>query len=323
MTVKLGYQIPSFTYPGTVNDIFPQVVAQAKEAEAAGFDTVFVMDHFYQLPMIGDAHEPMLEAYTLLGALASSTSTIQLSTLVTGNTYRNPALLAKIATTLDVVSGGRAVLAIGAGWHELEHVAFGYEFGTFTDRFERLAEALEIIIAMLRGERPSFDGTWYRAKEAINEPRIRDDMPLLIGGSGERKTFALAARHFDHLNIVGVDPEDLPRKLSVLRQRLDEAGRDPATLETSYLARVIVHEDGDRARQLQQEHLERQSKAFRVPRSGRMHGEFVGTPDEVAAQIKEQILDVGVDGVIINMFANGHEPGIVELAGKALAPLIA
>jgi F420-dependent oxidoreductase-like protein len=323
MTVKLGYQIPSFTYPGTVKDIFPQVVAQAKEAEAAGFDTVFVMDHFYQLPMIGDAHEPMLEAYTLLGALASSTSTIQLSTLVTGNTYRNPALLAKIATTLDIVSGGRAVLAIGTGWYELEHVAFGYEFGTFADRFERLAEALEIIIAMLRGERPSFDGTWYRAKEAINEPRIRDDMPLLIGGSGERKTFALAARHCDHLNIVGVDPEDLPRKLAVLRQRLDEAGRDPATLETSYLARVIVHEDGDRARQLQQEHLERQSRAFRVPRSGRMHGEFVGTPGEVAAQIKEQILDAGVDGVIINMFANGHEPGIVELAGKALAPLIA
>ena len=127
-------------------DLFPTVVRQAQEAEASGFDTVLVMDHFYQLPTLGEPDEPMLEAYTALGALASATEKIQLSTLVTGNTYRNPTLLAKAVTTLDVVSGGRAILGIGAGWFELEHQQLGFEFGTFTDRFDRLEEALQIIV---------------------------------------------------------------------------------------------------------------------------------------------------------------------------------
>ena len=126
MSIRLGYQIPNFTYPGVpAEDLFDTVVAQAREAEAAGFDTVLVMDHFYQLPGIGPAENAMLEAYTTLGALASATSTVQLSTLVTGNTYRNPALLAKTVTTLDVVSKGRAILGIGAGWYEREHHDMG------------------------------------------------------------------------------------------------------------------------------------------------------------------------------------------------------
>src|SRR3982751_1610357 len=157
MTIRLGYQIPNFTYPGVEpGDLFDTVAAQAREAETAGFDTVLVMDHFYQLPGIGTPDSAMLEAYTTLGALASATSTIQLSALVTGNTYRNPPMLAKTVTTLDVVSGGRAVLGIGAGWFEREHDDFGYEFGTFTERFEKLEEALQIIGPMLRGEAPTF-----------------------------------------------------------------------------------------------------------------------------------------------------------------------
>src|SRR3954465_13551784 len=167
-------------------------MAQAQEAEAAGFDTVLVMDHFYQLPTLGEPDEPMLEAYTALGALASVTEKIQLSTLVTGNTYRNPTLLAKAVTTLDVVSGGRAILGIGAGWFELEHRELGFEFGTFTERFERLDLALQIIAPMLRGERPTVEGTWYRTENAMNDPRLRDDLPIMLGGGGERKTFGLA-----------------------------------------------------------------------------------------------------------------------------------
>ena len=136
---RLGYQIPNFTYPDTTNaDLFGAIVAQAKEAEDSGFDRVFVMDHFYQLPMIGAPEEPMLECYMLLAALAQHTSTVRLSALVTGNTYRNPTLLAKEITALDHVSGGRATLGIGAGWFELEHQSLGYEYGTFTDRFEKL-----------------------------------------------------------------------------------------------------------------------------------------------------------------------------------------
>src|SRR6185312_10072130 len=192
------------------------------------------MDHFYQLPGLGSPDQPMLEAYTALGALAAATNTVQLGTLVTGNTYRNPTLLAKAITTLDVVSAGRAILGIGTGWFELEHDSLGYEFGTFTDRFNKLDEALQIILPMLAGERPTVNGKYYRTQEAMANPRFRDHIPLMIGGSGEKKTIPLAAKHFDHLNIIaGFDA--LPKKVKVLRERCEEIGRDPATLETSTL----------------------------------------------------------------------------------------
>jgi len=233
VSIRLGYQIPNFTYPGVpVESLFDTVVAQAREAEGSGYDTVFVMDHFYQLPGIGTPDQPMLEAYTTLGALAASTSTIQLSTLVTGNTYRNPALLAKCVTALDVVSKGRAILGIGAGWYEREHQDLGFEFGTFTDRFERLEEALEIILPMLRGEAPTFAGKWYTVNTAMNNPRLRPSIPVMLGGSGEKKTFRLAAKYADHMNII-CPLTELPHKVSVLRERCEEAGRDPSTLETT------------------------------------------------------------------------------------------
>ena len=142
MTIKLGLQIPNFSYGTGVAELFPTVIAQAQEADAAGFDSVFVMDHFYQLPGLGTPDQPMLEAYTTLGGLATVTEHVQLGTLVTGNTYRNPTLLAKAITTLDVISQGRAILGIGTGWFELEHDQLGFEFGTFTDRFNKLDEAL-------------------------------------------------------------------------------------------------------------------------------------------------------------------------------------
>ena len=145
VTIKLGLQIPNFSYGTGVGELFPTVIAQAREAEAAGYDSVFVMDHFYQLPGLGTPDQPMLEAYTALGALATATERVQLGTLVTGNTYRNPTLLAKAITTLDVISAGRAILGIGTGWFELEHDSLGYDFVTFTVRFNRLYEELEII----------------------------------------------------------------------------------------------------------------------------------------------------------------------------------
>ncbi|KNX38278.1 LLM class F420-dependent oxidoreductase [Luteipulveratus halotolerans] len=320
MTIRLGYQIPNFTYPGGPEAIFPTVAAQAREAEASGFDTVLVMDHFYQLPGIGDPEEPMLEAYTALGALAGVTEKVQLSTLVTGNTYRNPAMLAKTVTTLDVVSGGRAVLGIGAGWYELEHDQMGYEFGTFTDRFERLGEALQIIEPMLRGERPSLQGKRYTAADTLNEPRVRDTLPIMLGGAGERKTFRFAAQYADHLNIICA-PDELPRKLDALAQRCDELGRDRSTLATSYLASVWMAETTDEARALQETQARKLGLDIeQVRASGR---QFVGTPDEVAGQLKEKVLDPGVDGIIINMIGNGHVPGVVTMAAEALKPLVA
>lgn len=304
MTIRLGLQIPNFSYGTGVAELFPTVIAQAQEAEAAGFDAVFVMDHFYQLPMLGSPDQPMLEAYTALGAVATATEHVQLGTLVTGNTYRNPTLLAKVLTTLDVVSAGRAIAGLGTGWFELEHDQLGFEFGTFTDRFNRLEEALQIILPMLRGERPTVTGTWYRAREAVAEPRFRDGIPLLIGGRGEKKTIPLAARHFDHLNIIGRFDE-LPAKVRVARQRCEDLGRDPATLETSMLVTVLIDE-----------HVT--SDQIPAGMTGRM---VVGSPDSVADQVKTQVLDAGVDAVIINLPT--YTPGVITQAAEVLRPLLA
>ncbi|GGQ49470.1 LLM class F420-dependent oxidoreductase [Couchioplanes azureus] len=312
MSIRLGYQIPNFTYPGVADeDLFDTVVAQAREAEAAGFDTVLVMDHFYQLPGIGAPENAMLEAYTTLGALATATSTVQLSALVTGNTYRNPALLAKTVTTLDVVSRGRALLGIGAGWFEREHHDYGFEFGSFAQRFERLEEALTIIAPMLKGEPATFDGKWYTARGAMNNPRVRPAIPIMLGGSGEQKTFRLAARFADHMNII-CDIDDLPHKVAVLRRRCEEIGRDPATLATSYLVMGLVGETGQEVAEL----------AHAVPED-RRNRVFLGTADQVAAQVQEKVLGAGIDGITINLIRNGHRPGAVAGLGAALRPLVA
>lgn len=303
VAIRLGLQIPNFSYGTGVEQLFPTVIAQAREAESAGFDSVFVMDHFYQLPMLGSPDQPMLEAYTALGALATATERVQLGTLVTGNTYRNPSLLAKTITTLDVVSQGRAILGIGTGWFQLEHDQLGFEFGTFTDRFNRLDEALEIILPMIKGERATFSGKWYRTSEAFANPRLRDHIPLMIGGSGEKKTIPLAARHFDHLNVIaGFD--ELPGKLDVVRRSCEEVGRDPATLETSTLTTVMIDENAS----LDQIPAEMKQRMV------------VGTPDSIADQIKTKVIDAGIDGVIINL--PFYTPGIVEAAGAALRPLV-
>jgi F420-dependent oxidoreductase-like protein len=305
VTIRLGLQIPNFTYGTPVAELFPAVKAQAQEAEAAGFDTVLVMDHFYQLPTLGEHDEPMLEAYTTLGALASATERVQLSTLVTGNTYRNPTLLAKEITTLDVVSGGRAVLGIGAGWFELEHQQLGFDFGTFTERFEKLEEALQIIIPMTHGERPSFSGKWYHTENAVNEPRYRDHIPVMLGGSGEKKTFRMAAQYADHLNIIA-GMSELPGKLRALHDRCAEADRDPATLETSCLLTVVL--DGfDSHREIDEARGDRAVS---------------GSPEKVAEEIKRRVIDVGIDGVIVNLPTHRYTPGVITAVGEALRGIV-
>jgi F420-dependent oxidoreductase-like protein len=302
VTIRLGFQIPNFSYGVPVAELFPTVVAQAREAETAGFDSVFVMDHFYQLPMLGAPEEPMLEAYTALGALAAATEDVLLGTLVTGNTYRNPTLLAKIITTLDVVSQGRAVLGIGTGWFELEHDQLGFEFGTFTDRFAKLDEALQILLPMISGERVSFDGRYYHTDQAIAVPRFRDHIPLMIGGSGEKKTFGLAAKYFDHLNVIAAIPE-LPGKMEALARRCDEAGRDRSTLETSVLLTAVP--DPNFTDDMVPEAMR-----------GRM---VVGSPERIAEQLADGVVAAGVDGVILNV--PRYVPGSVARLGAALRPV--
>jgi F420-dependent oxidoreductase-like protein len=304
VAIRLGLQIPNFSYGTGIEELFPSVIAQAREAEAAGYDSLFIMDHFYQLPALGSPDQPMLEAYTALGALATATERLQLGTLVTGNTYRNPALLAKIITTLDVVSAGRAILGIGAGWFELEHHQLGFEFGTFTDRFNRLEEALQIIQPMIKGERPTFSGKWYNTESAMANPRYRDNIPLMIGGGGEKKTFAIAARCADHLNIIaGLD--ELPGKMKALAARCDEAGRDRSTLQTTAYVTVLINED------------------IKPDQIANAPGYVVaGSPASIAEQVQAKVFDVGVDGVILSLAAHGYAPGVITTAAEALRPLI-
>ena len=307
VTIKLGLQIPNFSYGTGVAELFPTVIAQAQEAEAAGYDSVFVMDHFYQLPGLGTPDQPMLEAYTALGGLATATERVQLGTLVTGNTYRNPTLLAKAITTLDVISQGRSILGIGTGWFELEHQQLGYDFGTFTDRFNRLDEALQIILPMIKGERPTFSGKYYRTEEAMANPRFRDHIPLMIGGSGEKKTIPLAAKYFDHLNIIaGFD--ELPRKVAVVKESCEKIDRDPATLETSMLVMALIDEKAT-------EDL--------IPENLRRNVVFGGA-EQITDQIQTKVLAAGVNSVILSPVTNlnGYHPGGITAVAEKLKPLL-
>lgn len=314
--MRLGYQIPNFTYPGVDSStLFDAVARQAVEAEESGFDTVLVMDHFYQLPVLGAPDNAMLECYTLLAALSQHTERVRLSALVTGNTYRNPTLLAKTVTALDVVSRGRAQLGIGAGWFEQEHDALGYEFGTFTDRFERLEESLQIILGMLSGERPSLDGKWYRAKNAINSPAPVGRIPVMIGGGGERKTLRMVAQYADQSNII-CPVDEIPRKLAALQEHCDRLGRDRSEITVTYQTSAVIAPTHEQAQRELDEALARVPEM--APRRPMV---IAGAPEEVAA-IYERILATGIDGFTVNLPANGHIDGRVRLLGETLAPLV-
>ena len=322
---RLGYQIPNFTYPGIGQaELFDNVAAQAREADTSGFDTVLVMDHFYQLPMLGEPEQFMLECYTLLSALARETTNVRLSSLVTGNTYRNPAVLAKTVTTLDIVSGGRAQLGIGAGWFEKEHDSFGIEFGTFTDRFEKLEEALQIVIPMVRGERPTLAGVHYNVVEAINEPPAISRIPVMIGGGGEKKTLRMVAQYADESNII-CPPADIDRKLEALAGHCDTLGRDRTDLTVSWQKSACIAPTTDEAKADLTAYFQRRGfdlSAMSDEDQAALIGNYIwGDPDTVGEQFAAY-LQPGIDGFTVNMPANGHIEGRVALLGQTLAPLL-
>ncbi len=311
---RLGYQIPNFTYPGVGPDqIFDNLVTQAKTAEESGFDRIFLMDHFYQLPGIGDPDDYMLECYTTLAALAQHTETVRLSSLVTGNTYRFPAILAKTITALDHVSHGRATLGIGSGWFELEHDAFGIPFNSFTERFEKLEEALNIILPMLRGERPTLDGAHYRVSEAINSPAPISDIPVMIGGSGEKKTLRMVAQYADESNLT-CTIDEIPRKLDALAAHCERLGRDRAEITVTKLVMMVIGRTHDDAMAAANEFIETHNWPaevvdLMVPRL------TLGDPDEIGEEIRD-LVDAGIDGVTLNLVANAHDPEMIALAAQ-------
>jgi F420-dependent oxidoreductase-like protein len=246
-----------------VNDTFPDrppgqlfdaVAEQVKAAEAAGFGLVTVMDHLNQIPGIGEQDEPMLEAYSMLAALARETRRVRLGTLVTGVTYRNPALLAKTATTLDVISGGRAIFGIGAAWFEAEHESFGFDFPPIKERMDRLDEALTIAKAMFTQDRPTFEGRYYQVRNILNVPRPiqAGGPPILVGGGGEQRTLKIAAQHADMTHWFPIGREVLAHKTEVLARHCEAIGRDPSTVERTMQAPVVVaRNDAERTKLLE------------------------------------------------------------------------
>lgn len=322
---RLGYQIPNFTYPGvSAAGLFEAIARQAREADASGFDTVLVMDHFYQLPMLGAPEAFMLECYSLLSALARETTKVRLSSLVTGNTYRNPAVLAKTVTTLDIVSGGRAQLGIGAGWFQLEHDAFGIEFGTFTDRFEKLEEALQIIIPMLRGEPANLSGKHYNAVNAINSPPAVSRIPVMIGGGGERKTLRMVAQYADESNIIA-EARDLSRKLDALAEHCERLGRARSEITVSWQRSACIAPTMEQAKRDLAEgfaargvNLDSLSDEQRSAMTDRF---ILGDPDTVGERLAADLAR-GVDGFTINAPINGHIPERVALLGQTAAKVV-
>src|SRR2546422_4870916 len=239
-----GLQLPSFTFPDVPDaELFERIAETAAAAEESRFDSFWVMDHYHQIANIGPVTDPMLEAYTLLSGVAARTSRIFLGAMVTGVTYRNPAFLAKVVTTLDIVSSGRAILGIGAAWNEEESRAYGYEWPPVAERFDRLEDALQICRSMFTQPQSTVHGQVARVDGAWNVPQpVQPEGPrILIGGGGERKTLRLTASYADMWNGFG-DAATIQHKLEVLREHCDTVGRDPGQIVTTRLGTLIVAE---------------------------------------------------------------------------------
>ena len=306
---SFGLQLPNFSFGVPDGELFDQVVLRAQAGESAGFTSLWVMDHFWQLPALGGASQPMLEGYTLLGALATQTRTVKLGTLVTGVTYRNPALVAKIATTLDVISHGRAILGIGAAWHDIEHEGLGFDFPPAGERLDRLEEALQICRAMFREESPTFDGTYYRIHGATNVPRPLQPggIPILVGGGGERRTLRLVAKYADACNISG-DAATVRHKLEVLDRHCADQGRDPREITATRLGSLFITSSAGETRQV---------RDFVTQAAGEdaVAGFTIGEPDEVVAQVAA-LVDAGVQEFYFNLPL--ADPEAITQAGKLL-----
>ncbi|BCJ55533.1 LLM class F420-dependent oxidoreductase [Actinoplanes sp. NBRC 14428] len=243
--MKLGLHISDFTWPGGAERLGPQLAEIASAADEAGFDRISVMDHLWQIGFLGPPEHEMLEAYTALGFLAGHTRRAKLLTMVAGVTYRDPGLLAKAVTTLDVLSGGRAMLGIGAAWNAEESAGLGLFFPPTAERFERLEETLQICHRMFHGDETPYEGRHYRLGRPLNSPAplSRPHPPILIGGGGEKKTLRFVAKYADSCNLF--DSPEIGHKLDVLRQHCEAEGRDYDDIEKTALVPLDPGEKGE------------------------------------------------------------------------------
>ncbi|MCW3999939.1 MAG: LLM class F420-dependent oxidoreductase [Candidatus Bathyarchaeota archaeon] len=314
--LKFGLQHPCFTYDGQGNAIFETVNERAQYVENHGFDGFFVMDHFFQIPYVGAKDEPMLEAWTTISALTQLTSKIKLGTLVTGNIYRNPALLAKMAANVDLMSNGRLILGIGAGWFEEEAKANGIPFFNVAERCKRLEESVQIIKGMWTNPKGfTFQGNYYEVNNALclPEPIQKPHPPIMIGGGGEKQTLRVVAKYADACNLFG-GPRTIKAKLDVLKRHCNNVGRDYGEILKSTLTSVVIAEN--------QGGLDMALAGIREPGvSDEELDEIVlyGTPNEVAAKI-EQLMQAGIQYLIVNFRGGPSEKDMLKLFAEKVVP---
>ena len=312
--IQLDLHLPNFNYPGVgPGELFDRLVDIATTAKRAGFTAVTVMDHYHQIPPVGPPRNWMFEGNTMLAGIAARTETIALGLLVGGVTYRNPAQHAKITTTLDIISRGRAFHGVGAGWFEAEHDAYGYEFPPLKERFERLEDHLRVARAMFTEEQATVTGERHSATAAYNNPKpLRGDIPIVIGGSGERKTLRMVAQYGDGCNFFG-DPDRAEHLLGVLRGHCDRLGRDPAEITKTSMAVMVIAETEDGVN----------AKLDAMRAAGiseqRLAGAMKGTPEQVLERA-HAFRDVGIEGLTFSM-PDVHDLDAVALAGETLAPV--
>jgi F420-dependent oxidoreductase-like protein len=310
--LRFGLQVPVFAWPDGARGLRAGLRTLAADAEAAGFSGIWVMDHFRQLPMFGPAWTDMLESYTTLAYLAAVTETVRLGTLVTDITARNVGHLGKIVATLDVLSGGRAMCGLGTGWHEEEHLAYGWPFPPLAERYALLEDALQALPLLWGKGAPSFDGQLLHMPELLGYPRpLQERVPILVGGNGERRTLRLAARYADACNVIG-DAELVARKVEVLRAHCAEAGRDPAAVEVTQLSTTLVGRDAAELDDLVDRLRPRRMSAER-------YGATVnaGTVADQVGRFRA-LADAGVQTAILRL-PDVAEPGAVERFGAVIA----
>jgi F420-dependent oxidoreductase-like protein len=299
MHMKFGIQHPNYTFDGKEGNVYETLSSRARSAEAGGFDSFWVMDHFLQIPNVGKVDEPMLEGWATIASLIGVTKRIRLGTLVTGGIYRNPALLAKMGATVDVLSGGRLFMGVGAGWFEKEAEAYGIPHYDVPERLKRLGESLQIIRGMWSHDSFSFEGKFYRVNNAICSPKPvqKPHPPILIGGSGERVTLRLVAKYGDACNLFG-GTGTVRHKLEVLKEHCRVVGRDYNEILKTKLGHLVIARDGQEARSI----------AEAEGNTPERLDEYVlyGTPDQIKEKIRE-FADAGIEYLILNVHAKREE----------------
>ncbi len=294
--MRVGLQVPNFTYPGGSAHLGDQFGAIAQQAERAGFYSLWVMDHFFQISMAGPPENEMLEGWSALAFAAGRTNHIRLGTLVTGITYRHPGILIKTATTLDVLSQGRAYFGVGAAWNEQEHLGLGVPFPSLAERFERLEETLQLAHQMWAGDEQPFAGKRYQLERPLNSPNSvqRPHPPIMIGGGGEQKTLRLVAKYGDACNLFArMGDEVIQHKLHILREHCEAVGRSYDEIEKTALSTMNITRDG---------------------RDGAL------TPAQAIESFAE-LAQLGIDHAIINT-PRVHEPEFFDLMGDVVIPAV-